>query len=110
MVEQVKTELRKEVRALALEKALSGFVAICCVEDIPEDEMLTMLSHRVIRMAEPALATVMQRYALKKATPDVLFVFAEEVHRVMELVTGKDIALLGTATAFLKMDATGTPN
>ena len=111
-VEQVKAELRKEVRALALEKALSGYALVCCVEDIPEDEMLALLSQRVIRMTEPALATVRQRtgYDFKKATPDVLWVLAEEAHRVMELVQGKDIALLSTATDFLEMDATRTRN
>jgi len=111
-VEQVKTELRKEVRALALAESLKGYALVCCMEDITESEMLEILSLRVIRMTEPALATVRQRtgYDFKKATPDVLWVLAEEAHRVMELVQGKDMALLGAVKDFLTMDSTGTAN
>jgi len=111
-VEQVKTELRKEFRALALEKVLSGYALVCCVEDIPEDEMLAMLSQRVIPMTEPALATVRQRtgYDFKKATPDVLLVLAEEVYRVVELVQGRDMDQLRTVTDLLTMDASSTRN
>jgi hypothetical protein len=55
-VEEVKAELRKEVRALELEKKLGGYALVCCMNDIPEDEMLNALSLRVIKMTDPALA------------------------------------------------------
>jgi hypothetical protein len=98
-IEQVKSELRQEVRALQLERKLSGYALHCCLEDIPEDEMREMLIHRVIRMTDPALAVVSERtgYSFKDATQDMLWVLAEECHRIVERIEDGDVKNLAQA-------------
>jgi hypothetical protein len=111
-VEQVKAELRKEVRALALEKVLNGYALVCCMEDIPEDEMLEMLSHRVIRMMEPAMQKIRERHGseFSGTRSEILHLLAEEGYRVIEIVRGKDTALLETVREFETLEASGNVN
>ena len=98
-IENVKAELRREVRALELEKKLSGYALVSCMRDIPEDEMRENLIQRVIRMADPALAIVSKRtgYNFKGSSHEVLWVLAEEAHRIVENIEGKDTKMLRQA-------------
>jgi hypothetical protein len=91
-IEQIKAEFRKEVRALQLDKKLNGYMLVHWIEGVPEDDTLHVLSCRVIRMTEPALAIVSERtgYSFKSASMDVLRVLAEEAYRVIQLVQGQD--------------------
>jgi hypothetical protein len=111
-IEQVKDEVRKEVRALQLEKKLNGYALRCCLEDMPEDEMREMLIHRVIRMADPALTVVSERtgYSFKDATRDMLWVLAEEAHRIVEHIEEADTKTLAQAVEVANVLTTGPAN
>jgi hypothetical protein len=91
-VETVKAEIRKEVRALNLEKELNGYMLMHWIEGVPEDDTMHVLSYRVIRMTYPALTAVTQRtgYSFKGASLDVLTVLGEEAYRVIELIREQD--------------------
>ena len=41
--------------------ALSGYVTVCCMEDVPEEEMREILFTRVLSMVEPALQRAEER-------------------------------------------------
>jgi hypothetical protein len=90
--EHVKAELRKEVRALQLDKKLNGHALMYWLVGVPEDDTTQALARRVIRMTDPALAIVSERtgYSFKGASADVLRVLAEEAYRVIELVQEQD--------------------
>jgi hypothetical protein len=97
--------LREEIRSLGVEKALSGYVATCCMEDIAQDEMQEMLTGRVLR-------TVMERLKGQYDwdNTDLLFVLAEESYRIVQTLEGRDMAKLGKAMEFVTMATTDRPN
>jgi hypothetical protein len=98
-IEQVKSELRKEVRALKLDEKLKGYMVVMSLEDVPEEDARQALTYRVIRMTDPALKAVSERtgYAFRGASEDVLRVLAEEAHRVIEQIERVDANMLGQA-------------
>jgi hypothetical protein len=91
-IEQVKSELRKEVRALKIEEKLNGYMLVHWIDGIAADDTMQLLIPRVLRMAEPALVAVSQRtgYSFRGASLDVLTVLGEEAHRVIQLMHEQD--------------------
>jgi hypothetical protein len=99
------TQLREEIRAIGVEKALSGYVMVCCLEDIPDEEMQEMLTGRVLRTITEQLT---RRYDWDNK--ELLWVLAEEAHRIVEALQGRDAGMLGQAMEFLTLTETGRPN
>ena len=99
-------QLRNEVRAMGIEKALSGYAMVCCCEDIPESEMQEMLTARVLRTVTERLT----RGCYDWNNTELLWVLAEEAHRIVESVKGNDMANLGKAVEFVEMTESDRPN
>jgi hypothetical protein len=98
-------QLRKEIRAIGVEKALSGYEMVCCLEDIPDEETQEMLTGRVLRTITERLT---RRYDWDNI--ELLWVLAEEAHRIVEALQGRDAAMLGKAMEFVTMATSGRPN
>ena len=99
--------LSEEIRALRIEKSLSGYVMACCMEDVPEEEMRELLFARVLSMTGQALEKAEKRsgVVLSETGSEHLHVIAEEVSRVAALCIGQDIGTLGTTKSFMEMEA-----
>jgi hypothetical protein len=102
---EITESLRQAIRAMNVEQGLSGYATVCCLEDIPEEEMREMLMGRVLRTVTNNLPA---GYDWKNQ--DLLWVLAEEVHAVIEKVLAYDMAKLGRAVEFAEMTETGRPN
>ena len=63
-MQSINEVVREEIRALHIEKSLSGYVGyvmVCCMEDVPKEEMREILFTRVLSMVGPALQKAEKR-------------------------------------------------
>lgn len=97
--------LREEIRSLGVERVLSGYVTTCCLEDIPQDEMQEMLTGRVLRTITERLT---EQYDWDNT--NLLWVLAEESHRIMQPLESTDMDKPSKTVEFVTMATTGRPN
>jgi hypothetical protein len=71
-----------------------------------------MLTNRVIRMTDPALTVVSKRtgYNFKDASRDVLWVLAEEAHRIVEHIEDANSQTLAQAVEVTNELTSGPAN